>query len=89
MASNSPGSFVVPGDGRDVGLTVDSLFLFTLSLSGGAFGATLNAGGEGATPLIPTNFSQPFTFHAAAAAYDLSTGLVYGELSDVRPVAVQ
>lgn len=85
LLSFAPGSAVIP-DGRDLGLTVDALFIGSASLITTVFGAALGPDGKGATPPLVLNAPPGLTVQAAAVAL-LPTGP--DELTDVVQVVVQ
>ncbi|TAJ23540.1 MAG: exo-alpha-sialidase [Planctomycetota bacterium] len=85
LASLAPGSFELPfGDGRELGLTADALFVTTLgSAAHGSFAAVLDASGSGATPglgvlALPAGLS----LELVGLSVDLGT-LSFGDISDV------
>lgn len=81
----SGGSFPLPfGDGRELGLAVDGLFISTLgSAVHGAFAAPLGPSGAGATPGLGVLALPPgLSIELVALSVDLAT-LSFGDISDV------
>ena len=86
LGSNSPGAFPLPfGDGRDLGLSFDGLFLATLSDA--ALFVALAPDGSGMTAPVPVPIVPGLTFQAAAVSFGLGP-LEIVELTDRVEVTV-
>ncbi len=88
LISGSPGSLPLPfGDGRDVGLTLDALFLTSINLAVSTLGTPIAIDGSGSTAPVPLNLPPGFSFFAVGYQFGTPSGVVtFGELTDVTPL---
>ena len=88
LLSSAPGTLPLPfGDGRDVGLLFDGLFLTSINLAFSSLGAAIGSGGTGSTPQIPLTLPVGFAFYAVGYQFDFSGGVKFGALTDVTALA--
>ncbi|MEQ1893009.1 MAG: sialidase family protein [Planctomycetota bacterium] len=87
LAAFHTGQFVLPGDGRDLGLARDSLLSATIRRRV-TFATTIDASGAGVTGSLAVPPLPGLTFYAAALSFDQGP-LVLHHLTDAIPFTVQ
>ena len=87
LLSRSLGSFLLPGDGRDVGLAPDELFWFSVGERAGRLGMVLTEG-SGTTPPLELPLAGSTSFFAAGLSFHPRSE-VFGHLTDPVRVSVR
>ena len=88
LGSSAPGNLPLPaGDGRNLGLGLDSTLVFTLQ-NPALFSAVLDSDGTASTPAALLTAPPGAAYFAVGISLSLP-GLTLGELTDVVPIVVR